>query len=108
MLTAPRIFMTASCAVMLCCCRSFAAPAEKEDARQPKSSNPFHDNVKVTFSETHIIVESDGIPNHETGKFPNADNPNRIIKQEYRFYIPLKPQVADKPTKTPFGPIGVA
>ncbi len=53
-------------------------------------------------------MESDGIPNHETGKFPNADNPNRILKQNYRFYIPLKPTVAAKPTKTPFGPIGVA
>ena len=46
-----------------------------------------------------MVVESDGIPNHETGKFPNRDNPNRIQKQNYRFYIPLQPKRAEKPTK---------
>jgi hypothetical protein len=70
--------------------------------------HPFHDNVKVTFTDTHIIVESDGIPNHKTASYPNRDNPNRIQKQNYRFQIPLQPKIADKPTKTPFGPIGVA
>jgi hypothetical protein len=74
--------------------------------RQP--AHPFNDNVKVTFTQMHMIVESDGIPNHETGTFPNADNPNRILKQNYRFYIPLRPRLADKPTRTPMGPIGVA
>lgn len=72
----------------------------------PKS--PFNDNVKVTFTDTDMIVESDGIPNHPHGDFPNADNPNTIRKQNYKFYIPLHPQKADKPTPTPFGPIGVA
>ena len=70
--------------------------------------NPFNDNVKVTFTDKHMIVESDGIPNHPHGDFPNASNPNSIKKQNYKFYIPLEPKPADKPTKTPFGPIGVA
>ena len=55
-----------------------------------------------------MIVESDGIPNHETGTFPNRRQSESILKQSYRFYIPLKPKIADKPTKTPMGPIGVA
>ncbi len=42
------------------------------------------------------------------GVFPNKDNPNTIKKQDYTFYIPLHPKPAAKPTKTPFGPIGVA
>jgi YHYH protein len=84
---------------------AFSVQAQPE-ANKPK--HPFNDNVKITFTDEHMIVESDGIPNHETGKFPNADNPNRILKQSYRFFIPLKPKLADKPTKTPMGPIGVA
>lgn len=84
---------------------SFASAAELAP-EAPK--HPFHDNVKVTMTQTHMLVESDGIPTHKTGEFPNADNPNRIIKQEYKFHIPLKPRVAEKPVKTPMGPIGVA
>ncbi|HLJ95172.1 MAG TPA: YHYH protein [Gemmataceae bacterium] len=78
------------------------------DPGKPIPKHPFNDNVTVTVTDTHLIVESDGIPNHETGKFPNRDNPNRILKQHYRFYIPLKPRIAEQPRKTPFGPIGVA
>ena len=71
-------------------------------------SNLFLSNVKVTFTETSMVVESDGIPNHKTGPFPNPDNPNTIQKQDYHFVIPLHPKIADKPTSLPFGPIGVA
>ncbi len=70
--------------------------------------NPFTSNVKVTFTDQYMIVKSDGIPNHPHGVFPNQDNPNTIKKQDYTFYIPLHPKPAAKPTKTPFGPIGVA
>ncbi|HEY2880899.1 MAG TPA: YHYH protein, partial [Pirellulales bacterium] len=70
--------------------------------------NPFTENVKVTFTDKYIMVESDGIPNHPHGEFPNPTNPNTIKKQNYKFYIPLAPKPAEKPTKTPFGPIGVA
>lgn len=96
----------AACAFLASICAlAFAGQAEQE-AKKPK--HPFNDNVKVTFTDAHMIIESDGIPNHQTGKFPSADNPNRILKQSYKFYIPLKPKIAAKPTKTPMGPIGVA
>jgi len=85
-----------------------AAAAPAGLVEEPKRAHPFSDNVKVTVTETYFIVESDGIPNHPTAKFPNADNPNRILRQEYRFYIPRQPRRADRPTKTPMGPIGVA
>ncbi len=76
--------------------------------RPDEPENPFSKNCKVTFTETMMIVESDGIPNHKHGDFPNKDNPNRIEKQHYRFEIPRHPQRADKTTPTPMGPIGVA
>lgn len=79
-----------------------------DDAARPARSHPFDANVKVTMSADAMIVESDGIPTHKTGTFPNATNPNRILKQQYRFFIPLRPVKAEKTTPTPFGPIGVA
>jgi hypothetical protein len=87
-----------------------AAPAPSAAGKDGKDApkTPFNDNVKVTVTDTHYVIESDGIPNHPHGEFPNRDNPNRILKQQYKFKIPLKPQVAEKPTKLPMGPIGVA
>ncbi|HZZ28045.1 MAG TPA: YHYH protein, partial [Pirellulales bacterium] len=70
--------------------------------------NLFSSNVQVSFTDKYLIIKSDGIPNHPHGNFPNKDNPNTIRKQDYTFYIPLNPKPAAKPTKTPFGPIGVA
>ena len=78
----------------------------KKDEKEPE--HPFLDNVKVTVTDKHYIVISDGIPNHKTGDFPNRDNPNRIQKQNYRFTIPRHPKKAEEITKLPMGPIGVA
>src|SRR6476619_2079712 len=70
---------------------------------EEKEASPFLKlpNVKVTTTEMHWIVESDGIPNHPTAKFPNRDNPNVIRKQNYKFFIPRKPTKAEKPMRTP-------
>lgn len=87
------------------------APEPREEStagERPAGKHPFHTNVRVTITDTHLVVRSDGIPTHETAKFPNKDNPNRILKQNYRFLIPLRPQRGDKPTPLPMGPIGVA
>lgn len=75
---------------------------------QEKLKSLFQGNAKVSFQGDFMIVESNGIPNHKTGTFPNADNPNSIREQQLRFLIPLHPKRADKVTPTPFGPIGVA
>ena len=68
----------------------------------------FVGNAKVSFEGDNMIVTSNGIPNHETGHFPNASNPNSIREQRLRFVIPTHPMRAETVTKTPFGPIGVA
>ena len=83
-------------------------PAEKS-ADKP-AEHPFLNlkNVKVTVTDEHFVVESDGIPNHKTAKYPNRDNPNRILKQKYKFKIPRHPQRAAETTPLPMGPIGVA
>ncbi len=106
MLIARRAFaLVCACLVLLLGVR----PGPEAEGQEPaKRTHPFNDNVKVTFTDSHMIVESDGLPNHATPKYPNANNPNRILKQNYKFYIPRQPQRADTPRRTPLGPIGVA
>ena len=94
-------------------------PESKPAAQQPdpkvlstmtpqQKAATFMSNVKVTLTDNYMIVNSDGIPNHPHADFPTWYNPNRILKQDYHFKIPLHPQFAEKPLKLPFGPIGVA
>ena len=53
------------------------------------------EHVRVEIREGHRIITSDGLPDHEPGRFPNAGNPNRITEQEHVFRAPLTPTVAE-------------
>ena len=66
------------------------------------------DNVVITHDATHIIMESQGYPNHPTAIFPNSGNPNQIEVQKFLFRLPLEPKLNDHITRVPMGPIGVA
>ena len=57
--------------------------------------------VKIYEKDGFRVVESNGIPNHETGKFPNDGNPNRISEQNYNFKIPLTPAMAKEEDRQP-------
>lgn len=72
------------------------------------SNNDGVDNVIITHDATHIILESQGYPNHPTAVYPNSGNPNRIEVQKFRFRLPLEPKLNDHVTRVPMGPIGVA
>ena len=39
-------------------------------------------------------IESNGIPAHNVGRFPNRGNPHAISRQNYRFRLPGSPKVA--------------
>lgn len=52
----------------------------------------FMDNVDVEQKGDYLYVSADGVPNHETGAFPNSGNPNTISAQDYDFRIDLTPQ----------------
>jgi hypothetical protein len=83
------------------------APAQLRLSNEERAKL-FQGSAKVSFREGWMLVESNALPNHATGSFPNASNPNSIREQHIWFWIPLNPKKADKPTPTPFGPIGVA
>lgn len=66
------------------------------------------DNLRLSHDEQFLIVESQGYPNHPTAIFPNSSNPNTIRVQQFTFKLPLQPKLADKITRLPMGPIGMA
>lgn len=63
----------------------------------------------VTFTQdgSSIVVMSNGIPTHETGRFPNRGNPNTIRPQAHSFRIPANPRLASRVTRAQ-GKIGFA
>ncbi len=60
--------------------------------------------VKISEKDGFRIVESNGIPDHTTGEFPNPGNPNRISEQKYEYKIPLKPEISPDGFRLPGPP----
>lgn len=59
-----------------------------------------------TCSDTTRDLVANGIPDHEVGEFPNADNPNTISEQDVEASFTLDPVETDTAT-TLGGPAGV-
>ena len=72
------------------------------------SNNDGIDNLVLSHNKTHLMMDSQGYPNHPTAIFPNSGNPNRIEIQKFRFQLPLEPKLNDHITRLPMGPIGTA
>lgn len=49
-------------------------------------------NVIVKDLGSEISIISNGLPNHETGSFPNSKNPNSILKQAHNFKVTKSPE----------------
>lgn len=64
--------------------------------------------VNITLREGYRYVISNGLPDHDTGVFPNPGNPNTISVQNYEFRMPAEPLLADKTTPIGMFPFGVA
>ncbi len=65
-------------------------------------------NIRIEEQSGYRYIESDGLPDHATGKFPNSGNPNAISSQNYKFRIPLKPKKRSSPTSIGHNTFGVA
>ena len=65
-------------------------------------------NVRIGHNGKHLVIRSQGYPNHVTAEFPNDKNPNAIRVQNFTFRLPLKPVRNRQITQLPMGPIGVA
>lgn len=64
--------------------------------------------VRIWSEGEYRYVESNGIPDHATGTFPNSGNPNTITEQSHRFRMPVAPQRAAQRTPLGMHPFGVA
>lgn len=65
-------------------------------------------DLRVTYNANEITIQSQNLPNHPTGTFPNSANPNSIQVKNFTFHIPTNPAPAALPTSTPLGPCDVA
>jgi hypothetical protein len=65
-------------------------------------------HVIIKVSGGSRLVDADGIPNHVTGDFPNAHNPNSISPQDYHFKVPVHPTEAATPIRSAGHWFGVA
>lgn len=54
--------------------------------------------VSITNDGTYRYITSNGIP-YSHGQFPNANNPNTVGAQNYKFKMPLNPQLAGRNTQ---------
>jgi hypothetical protein len=69
---------------------------------------PGSSRVSITIEGDTRIIMSNGLPDHPTGRFPNASNPNSIREQNYRFTMPAHPSANKEPTPLRRQPFGIA
>jgi hypothetical protein len=63
---------------------------------------------KIEIEGDKRIIKSNGIPDHEVGRFPNRSNPNGIQAQNYHYEVALKPKGAREAIVMVRQPFGIA
>lgn len=48
--------------------------------------------VTITEGPAELCISSDGLPDHETGSFPNSGNPHRIAAQDIQVCVTATPE----------------
>jgi hypothetical protein len=64
--------------------------------------------VRITEAGGRRIIQSNGIPDHNAGQFPNAGNPHTIEAQRHEFRVTLSPRAASRPQEARGAFFGVA
>lgn len=64
--------------------------------------------VSITDRGDVREIKSNGIPDHEPGRFPNRNNPNTIREQDYDFQLALRPEKSNMPNPLGMNPFGIA
>lgn len=84
--------------------------APRRQAWTPKLITPAEAAARISVDQAagYRLIQADGLPDHQTGQFPNRGNPNSIRAQNYAFRVPLAPRRTTHPT--PYAPnlFGVA
>lgn len=64
--------------------------------------------ISITSNGSVRSIVADGLPDHSTGAFPNANNPNSISTQSYRFSMSTEPSLNSNATSADRYVFGVA
>jgi len=71
-----------------------ALPARGQSPNVASSDNRRRNHVDIFTRGNYRYIKSNGIPDHQHGRFPNRNNPNAIRPQNYDFRVPLRPKPA--------------
>lgn len=87
--------------------RKHTATEAKPIQLVPATEEPPGRNQENTQSRGPVrVIESNGIPEHLVGEFPNRGNPHTIEEQRYKFEVPAEPKANDEITPAHFGATG--
>ncbi len=64
--------------------------------------------VEIKISGDKRIIRANGIPQHETGRFPNRNNPSAIRAQDYVFRVNVAPEKRPEIDILELGKFGIA
>ncbi len=87
--------------------RHTATKAQSVRLVPASESTRWRNEVQVVLRGSSRQIESNGIPDHQVGAFPNRDNPNEIAPQRYQHELPADPKPQAQPSQLR-GSIGVA
>jgi len=74
----------------------------------PVSLQAIADNrVSIREEGGYRYIESNGLPDHSTGQFPNSGNPNSISAQNHQFRVTLNPQKSGNATPVQLAGVAV-
>ncbi|MFN7374347.1 MAG: YHYH protein [bacterium] len=77
-------------------------------ASRPQRSDPTQNRVEIRVVGDRRVVVANGIADHQTGLFPNANNPFGIRAQRHRYSMPATPSAGSSPTPMGVREFGVA
>jgi len=95
------VFMIIASALSFSACTDDIATNSRLDVSPYTGSYTIMDSrteVTVTVENGVRTIVANGLPNHETGDFPNADNPNSISAQAYTITLTTQPKLNGEPT----------
>ena len=73
---------------------------QRGNYRRSANAASYKNEVKIEVKDGFRYITSNGIPDHATGEFPNAGNPNSIAPQSYSWKVTTKPAKAAQPSAT--------
>ena len=68
----------------------------QDQGQQNQGQNNAVNQVEIKVDGNYRVITANGIPDHQTGQFPNNGNPNRISAQRYTWRMPANPKKAEK------------